>query len=43
MEKTAEVLKAMSQNDLRGCFEGPKAVMGRHVASGGNYCEGGYM
>jgi len=35
-----ELLKALSQNDFRGCFEEWKTHMERCVASGGNYSEG---
>jgi len=40
MEKTAELLTALSQNDFRGCFEASKARMERCVASCGNWNEG---
>jgi hypothetical protein len=38
-----ELLKALSQNYFRRCFEALKAYMGWCVASGGNYFEGNNM
>jgi hypothetical protein len=41
--KTAKLLKALSQTDFRRCFEDWKARMGQCVASDGNYFESGNM
>jgi hypothetical protein len=35
----ADLLKALSQNDYRRCFEAWKARVGRYVASDGKYFE----
>jgi len=35
--KTTELLKALSQNDFRGCFEAWKLPMERPAAYDGNY------
>jgi hypothetical protein len=43
MERTLELLKALSQNDFRGCFKGWNAHMEECVASNGNYSEGDRM
>jgi hypothetical protein len=37
MEKKVELLKAVSQNYFRGCFEIEKTLMDQCVASGGNH------
>jgi len=42
-KKMAGLLKGLSQNDLRRCFESWKARAGRCVASDGNYFEGDNM
>jgi hypothetical protein len=36
-------LKALSQNDMRGCFKAQKARTEQYVASDGNHFEGGNM
>jgi len=41
VEKTAELLKAVAQNDVGGCFEAWRARVERRVAADGNYFEGG--
>jgi hypothetical protein len=41
--KTVELLKALSQNGFRRCFEGWRDRMGRCVAFDGNYFEGDDM
>jgi hypothetical protein len=38
-KKVAELLKALSQNDFSGCFEGWKVQMKRCIASNRNYFE----
>jgi hypothetical protein len=38
-----QLLKALSQNDFRRCFEAWKFSMGQCVASSGNYFEGDNM
>ena len=45
MEKAAELLKGLSQNGFRWCFEGWKAdiYMEQCVLSNGNYFEGHNM
>lgn len=40
MAKKAELRKALSQNDLRGCFEVCEARMKQRVASNENHLEG---
>jgi hypothetical protein len=35
--KTSELLKALSQNDFRGCFEALKVPMERPAACDANY------
>jgi len=42
-KKTAELLKAVPQNDFRRCFEAWEARMGRYVTSDGNYFEADNM
>jgi hypothetical protein len=39
MQKAAESVKALSQNDFRGCLEDWRACMERCVASHGSCCE----
>jgi radical SAM protein with 4Fe4S-binding SPASM domain len=39
-KKAVELLKALSQNECRRCFEAWKACMGRCVATVVNYFEG---
>jgi hypothetical protein len=43
MEKMAELLKAVAQNDVGGCFEAWRARVERRVATDGNYFEGNRM
>jgi len=43
VEKAAELLKGLSQNGIRRCFEGWKVRMERCVASDGHYVEGHNM
>jgi len=42
-KKSAELLKAISQNDFWRYFENCKARMGQCIASDGNYFEGDSM